>query len=125
MLVDGVLQLDLDFPQAIHEDPLLFLREMQRLVRFIGEERITLDVPPQSRTTDQVRMEKQPMRQRPGPILKFNTRHLPGSESYYGSFLIIIILPPIPNIPAFRIFQEKSVYTIINPEISRPCLGLG
>ena len=46
------------------------------------------------------------MRQRPGPILKLNTRHLPRSESYYGSFLIIIILPPVPDIPALRIFQE-------------------
>ena len=53
-------------------------------------------------STDQVRMEKQPMRQRPGPILKLNTRHLPGSESYYGSFLIIIISVSYTHLDVYK-----------------------
>jgi len=112
MLIDSMLQFRLYIMKTIENYFSFLFRQMKRLIRFIRKESIILHLAYKRSTPYQIRVEQK------SPALRLeifsiidNPYNLSRSQKNKRSFLIIIIIPTITNIPTFHIFQKNSIKT--------------
>lgn len=108
--VNATSQFRPDFRQAVQEQMPFPLRHMEGLGSVIGKKGIIPHLAPQGSAAEQIGMEQErvPFYPEIFPVVII-AQHLAGRHEDKSALLVIIIMPSIPQVSAFHIFQENGI----------------
>ena len=70
-------------------------------------------------------MEENPQHVLPNAVVGYcRLRTLSGSEAHDGALLVVVVLPPVPDVAGFFEFQVERIDTVVPVHILHPPGGL-
>ena len=112
------------FVEAVLEKMFLVFGKMEGFGRIVREEGISADIFSQGSPSDKVWMEDQTEYIRFCYVrITVYCYYLTRGETGYSAFLIVVWLSTVSYVPAFDLFQEQCVDTIVNGTFERQVLS--